>query len=174
MYAHTKIWDSSVSIVTSLWAGWPGFNAQQWQEFFHFTTSSRPALGPTQSPIQWVLGALSTGFEADHSPPSRAVVKNGGSYISTPLINFHGMVTWCLGKHRICLYSVVLSFAQGQLHLISCSRSTSARIEGTELPQERENFLKCNIWHIVYQWTSVTQLFFCTVKCQTCEVSFVS
>jgi hypothetical protein len=27
---------------------------------FLFTTVSRPVLGPTQPPIQWVLGALST------------------------------------------------------------------------------------------------------------------
>jgi hypothetical protein len=28
-----------------------------------FVTASRPALGPTQSPIPWVLGALSQGLE---------------------------------------------------------------------------------------------------------------
>jgi hypothetical protein len=38
------------------------------------------ALGPTQTPIQWVPGALSLGVkrpgrEADHSPPSSAEVK---------------------------------------------------------------------------------------------------
>jgi len=37
-------------------------------------------LGPTQPPIQWVLGALFLGVnhpgsEADHSPPSSAEVK---------------------------------------------------------------------------------------------------
>jgi hypothetical protein len=47
---------------------------------FLFTTASRPALGPTQPPIQWVPGALSLGVkrpgrEADHSPPSSAEVK---------------------------------------------------------------------------------------------------
>jgi len=39
----------------------------------HFTTASRPALGPTQPPNQWVPWALSLGVkrpghEADHSP----------------------------------------------------------------------------------------------------------
>jgi hypothetical protein len=40
-----------------------------------FSMSSRPALGPTQPPIQWVWGALSPGVkrqgrEADRSPPA--------------------------------------------------------------------------------------------------------
>jgi len=43
-------------------------------------TASRPALGPTQPPIQWVPGALSLGVkwlghEADHPPPYSAEVK---------------------------------------------------------------------------------------------------
>jgi hypothetical protein len=47
---------------------------------FFLTTTSRTALGPTQSHIQWVPGALSLevkrlGREADHSPPSSAGVK---------------------------------------------------------------------------------------------------
>jgi hypothetical protein len=38
---------------------------------FLFSTSSRPTLGPTQPPIQWVPGALSPGVkrqgrESDH------------------------------------------------------------------------------------------------------------
>jgi hypothetical protein len=51
---------------------------------FLFYTSSRPDLGPTQPPIQWVPGAASLrvqrrGREADHSPKSSAEVKNGGA-----------------------------------------------------------------------------------------------
>jgi hypothetical protein len=50
-------------------------------EIFLFYTASRPALGPTQSPIQWVQEALSPGVkqlgrEADRWPPSSAEVKN--------------------------------------------------------------------------------------------------
>jgi hypothetical protein len=73
---------------------------------FLFDTASRPALGPTQTPIQWVPGDLSLGVkrpgrEADNSPPSTAEAKNGRSYTSNP---------------PICLQSVVLSLkkkAQG-------------------------------------------------------------
>jgi hypothetical protein len=43
---------------------------------------SRPALGPTQPPVQWVPGVLSPGLkarpgrDADHLPPSSAEVVN--------------------------------------------------------------------------------------------------
>jgi hypothetical protein len=54
-----------------------------------FSTSSRPTLGPTQPPIQWVPGALSPGVkrpgcEADHSAPTSAEVKKMWIYTSTP------------------------------------------------------------------------------------------
>jgi hypothetical protein len=56
---------------------------------FLFTTASRTALGPTQSPTQWVPGALSlcvkqTGRDADHSSPLPQYV----------------LMAWCLVKHR--------------------------------------------------------------------------
>jgi hypothetical protein len=38
---------------------------------------SRPALGPTQSPVQWVPGVKARpGRDADQSPPSSAEVEN--------------------------------------------------------------------------------------------------
>jgi hypothetical protein len=63
------------------------------------------ALGPTQTPIQWVPGALSLGLkwpghEADLSPPSSVEVKNAWSCTSTPPVHLHGMV---LSKHRVVL-----------------------------------------------------------------------
>jgi len=43
-----------------------------------FSTPSRPALGPTQPPVQWVpslsQGKVRPGRGADHSPPSSAAV----------------------------------------------------------------------------------------------------
>jgi hypothetical protein len=52
-----------------------------------FSRSSRPALWCTQSPVQWVPGALSPevkqpGREADHSPPARAEIRKTWIYIS--------------------------------------------------------------------------------------------
>jgi hypothetical protein len=64
---------------------------------FLFSTSSRPALGPTQPPIQRVLGAVSPGVkrperEADHSPPANTEVKKMWIYTSTPPLRLHGIV----------------------------------------------------------------------------------
>jgi hypothetical protein len=61
------------------------------------TAASRPALKPTQPPIQWVPAALSLeakrpGREADHSLPSSAELKNSWSYTSTLPIHVHGVV----------------------------------------------------------------------------------
>jgi hypothetical protein len=39
----------------------PGFNFQQRQNTFFPSTASRPAVGPIQLPIQWVLVANSHG-----------------------------------------------------------------------------------------------------------------
>jgi hypothetical protein len=55
---------------------------------FLFSTLSRPALGSTQPPNQWVPGALPPGIklpgrEADHSPPASAEVKKIWIYTST-------------------------------------------------------------------------------------------
>jgi hypothetical protein len=67
-----------------------------------FTTASRTALGPTHPPIHWVPGALSLGVkqlgrEADHSPPSSAVVKNPWSL---PPLPHYVFMAWCLVKNR--------------------------------------------------------------------------
>jgi hypothetical protein len=94
---------------------------------FLFTTASRLALRPIQPLIQWVPGALSLrvkrpGREADHSPPSRAKVKE------------------CVELYlhsRIRLHCVVLSYkkAQGQPYftlLLSSSSSSSSLFPVTE------------------------------------------
>jgi hypothetical protein len=65
--------------------------------FSLFATASRPALRPTQSPVKWVAGTLTSRFkrpgrEADHSPSSSAEIKKAWSYTSSPLICLHGVV----------------------------------------------------------------------------------
>jgi hypothetical protein len=59
---------------------------------FHFSMSSRRAMGSTEPRIQGITGSLSPGVkrpgcEADHSLPAREVKKTR-IYISTPLYAF--------------------------------------------------------------------------------------
>jgi hypothetical protein len=83
--------DSSVVIVTGY--GLDSRDAIPGRyKIFLFSIASRPCLGPTQPPIQWVLGALSSGVkrlgrEPNHSPPSSAEVKNGGAIPPLPLLS---------------------------------------------------------------------------------------
>jgi hypothetical protein len=69
---------AQVGIATGLRAGRPGFDSRQ-GKIFLFSTVSRPALGATQPPIQWVPEVKRPRREADHSPPSAAEVKKGRS-----------------------------------------------------------------------------------------------
>jgi hypothetical protein len=84
-------------------------------------TASRPALGPTQSPIQWVPGALSVGIkwpgrEAD--PRS----KNEWSYTSTPQYAF--MVRCSLKAQGQLFYFIsydaVAPNTKSVLHYVFC------------------------------------------------------
>jgi hypothetical protein len=79
------------------------FEPRQVLGIFLSTTASRPALGPTQPPIQWVPEALSLEVkwperEADHSSPSSIEVKNAWNSTSTLVDVF---MAWCLVKNRI-------------------------------------------------------------------------
>jgi hypothetical protein len=94
-------------------------------EIFLLTTTSRPTLGPTQPPIQWVTAALSVEVkrpvcEADHSPPSSAKVKNAWSYTSTPPVRLHGV---CLvkvqGQFYLSLYTFLNIYFIKYLYIFS-------------------------------------------------------
>jgi hypothetical protein len=74
-----------IYLASGLQAGWPGLDPQQCKIFL-FTTIFRLTLGPTQPPIQWVLGAHSPGVkwlgsEVDHF---YLVLRSRWSYTSTP------------------------------------------------------------------------------------------
>jgi hypothetical protein len=70
-----------------------GFESRQGLGLFLLTSASRPSLGSTQHPIQWVTGALSLGIkrlgrEAHHSHPSSAEVKK------------YAFMAWCSVKKK--------------------------------------------------------------------------
>jgi hypothetical protein len=78
-------------------AGDRRFDSRQGLGIFLFNTASRPVLGPTHPPIQWVPWVLSLqlkrpGCESHQSPPSSAEMKNGCSCTSTPPTHLHGVV----------------------------------------------------------------------------------
>jgi hypothetical protein len=55
----------SVYCLTTDWkTGRSEFDPRQGQRIFPLTSVSRPALGPTQPPVQWVPGVLSQGQSA--------------------------------------------------------------------------------------------------------------
>jgi hypothetical protein len=101
-------------------------NSQQGQEFLRFATASRLALWPIQAPYPMGTRHYSPGVkmvcEADHSSLSSAKVKNMWTCTSTSPYIF---MVWCLVKHIICLYGMVLSHAQGQLCLYHSFRLCS-------------------------------------------------
>jgi hypothetical protein len=73
-----------------------GFGFREGMGIFLFTTAFRPALGPTQPPIQWVPAALSFRLkwpdrEVDHSPPSSTEIKNAWRYTSTPPVRIRSV-----------------------------------------------------------------------------------
>jgi hypothetical protein len=87
-----------------------GFDYRQGLGISLFTTASRPALGPTQPPIQWVPGDLALGVkrpgrEADHSLPSSAEVENAWAIPPLPLYAF---VEWCSVRAQTTFTQILL------------------------------------------------------------------
>jgi hypothetical protein len=77
--------DSSVGIATRLRAGQPrnrGSIPDRGKTFLLLSTATKPALKPTQPPMQRIMGPISLGVqrlgsEADHSSPCSAEFKYG-------------------------------------------------------------------------------------------------
>jgi hypothetical protein len=78
-------------------AGRSGFDPRQGQRIFLLAPESRPALGPTQPPIQWVPGVLSPGVKRGrgvrltthtHLVPRLSMSR---SYTSSPPMCLHGV-----------------------------------------------------------------------------------
>jgi hypothetical protein len=69
-----------------------GFESQQGLGIFLFATASRPALGPTQAPIQWVPGALYLGVKLPGREADSVKIKECVElYLHSP-IHLHGVM----------------------------------------------------------------------------------
>lgn len=94
-------------------------NPSRSKRFFSFSTTSKPALGPTQPSTQWVLstvylvGVKWLRHEADHSFPSNVKDKNEWSCTPNSAVCLHdiqGQFTLCskvlwmieLARHPVC------------------------------------------------------------------------
>jgi hypothetical protein len=53
------------------------------ENIFHWSTSSRPVLAPSQPLIPWVPGIHSMGHQADYTIPTSSEVKKTWIYTST-------------------------------------------------------------------------------------------
>jgi hypothetical protein len=103
-------------------AGRLGFDSRQGQEISLFSTTSRLALGPTKSPIQWVPGVRQPRRTSDQSPPSSAKVKNCGTGPPLPL---YITLAYLLG-HRV--YKISLFAIRGiSFHISVCYHREECR-----------------------------------------------
>jgi hypothetical protein len=110
----TEFYIQTFTVYTSRYSNWlragqPGGRSSSpgMVKNFLFSTSSRPALGPTQPPIQWVSGVLYPGVkrpgrEADHSPPVSAEVKKMWIYTSTPPYAYYWILQIRYEMGRTC------------------------------------------------------------------------
>jgi hypothetical protein len=75
-----------------------------------FTTRSRPALGPTQPPIQWVLGALSLGIKRPGVKLTTHLhlVLRSRMPGAVPPLPQYAIMTWCSVKTQGQLYLYTL------------------------------------------------------------------
>jgi hypothetical protein len=93
---------SRVAVSNNVWlrAGRPGDRVSisgRGERIFPLASVSRPALGPTQPPVQWVPGVLSLGLKRGLGvtltthPHLVLRLRMSRSYISSPLKRLHGM-----------------------------------------------------------------------------------
>jgi hypothetical protein len=88
---------SSVSIVSDYGLDDRDSIPDRGRGFFFFVSASRPALGPTQPPIQWVPGVLSPkvkrgrGMTLTTHPHLVPRLRMSRSYTSSPPMRLHGV-----------------------------------------------------------------------------------
>jgi hypothetical protein len=96
---------------------------------FHISMSSRPALGSTQPPIQWVSRVKRLGCEADHSLTTSAEVKKTCVYTSTSSYTFMAQCLISYAQNN-CTFYLSVSMATHHIVIItwSCFRRCRCRM----------------------------------------------
>jgi hypothetical protein len=90
-------WSQGSQYSVWLWTGRPGFNPRQRQRISPPASASRPALGPTQPPVQWVLGVFFLGLKRGWGvmltthPHLVLRLRMSRSYTSSHPMCFHGV-----------------------------------------------------------------------------------
>jgi hypothetical protein len=110
----TTIMSRVAQAVQCLTTGWTtgrlGFDPRQGQRIFPLASVSRPALGPTQPPVQWVPGGPFPGGKArpltthPHLVPRSSMSRN---YTSSPLSAFMA----CSGT-ALAFKTTIVSFSR--------------------------------------------------------------
>jgi hypothetical protein len=116
-------------------------------KIFLFSTQFTPVLGPTQPPIQWVPGALSSGVmrarpEDDHSPPTNAEVKKTWLYTSTLHVPYWRSAE--VVKHRdslnfTCFYRTCYPFYMFRMRCLWNNNFQGVRFSGVKGPEAAPN-----------------------------------
>jgi hypothetical protein len=124
--------DSSVGIATRYGLDVPRIESRCWRDFAH---PSRPALGPTQPPMQWIPVVKRPGRGVDHPSPPRVEVKEIIQlYLYSPSVPSWPVLEWTLlTGYRVvrllwnvlcrCLAEVLYTHVVGCLHFwnkLSC------------------------------------------------------
>jgi hypothetical protein len=119
--------------------GRPGFDSRRGQEIFYRVIAFKPALGPSQPPIQWVPGSLPRGHRADYSHlVSRARMVD--LYLHGPT-RLHGVVLNQLCRRKLFTCTVACSMGTGGK--ADHSPPSNAEVNGGAMPPLAHTFS----WH---------------------------
>jgi hypothetical protein len=120
----------------------PGFDSRQGQGMFLHCGPSRLSLGPTQSPIWFVLWVKHLGHEADRSPPSSGETENSVAMCCN---------VRCLINYAQGLYLYIKMKLTTHLHLVVRQRNMKLYLLSPILLKHKDKFTltSCQMLRVV-------------------------